>query len=504
MNTASFFQNRSCGHFPCHAGVDPDAFNCLFCYCPLYALGPDCGGDFRYTESGAKDCKNCTLLHEGDAGAEIVKAKFGELKKLAAMGSAHDAPKGAGTIGASKPMPQSPLPSVAYEPVDVPADWLDDIAARIAPFDTGACQRAYDKWNAVAKPIGSLGALESDVEQMAGIIGTEDVEIPKRALVVLCADNGVVAQGVSQCGPEVTRAVATALGTGTSSACVMAHTANVDVFPVDIGMVDPGLLPTPENQMLYEAGMPLMPDPQPIPGVIDRCVGRGTGDISYGPAMTRGQALQAIRVGVDLVGDLAAQGYGIIATGEMGIGNTTTASSIVSCLVDKPAAEVVGRGAGLSDSGLANKIRVVERAVRVNACDPTDPLGVLAGLGGFDIAGMAGMFIGGALHRVPVVVDGFISAVAAYMATLLCPSCAWAIMGSHVSSELAVSLVLEALAANCQAAGVKFAPVIDAGMRLGEGTGAVCLVPLLDAALALYNGTTFDQEGIEAYEVDPT
>jgi len=367
-------------------------------------------------------------------------------------------------------------------------DWLDEVADRIAPLDAVARKRAVDKWNAVAKPIGSLGALEDVVVQIAGIFGTEDFDIGKRALVVMCADNGVVSQGVSQCGPEVTRAVATALGAGNSSACVMAHTAGIDVVPVDIGMVDPDPL----------SGRDL----QPLPGVLDRCVGRGTSDISCGPAMTRDQAVQAIRVGIDLVETLKAQGYRIVATGEMSIGNTTTASAIVSCLFGRPAHEVVGRGAGLSDAGLATKVRIVEQAVQLNACDPAAPLDVLTGLGGFDIAGMVGLFIGGALHRIPVVVDGFISAVAAYLATLLCPSCAWAILGSHVSSEPAVQLVLEALAKRCEAAGVKFQPVIDAGMRLGEGTGAVCLVPLLDAALALYNGTTFDDEGIEAYEVD--
>lgn len=381
-------------------------------------------------------------------------------------------------------------------------DYIDELNARIAGFDAAARTRSYDKWNAVAKPIGSLGVLEDVVMQIAGIVGTEDVEIGKRALVVMCADNGVVAQGVSQCGQDVTRAVATALGAGVSSACVMAHTAHIDVVPVDIGMVDPGLLPTPENEALAAAGMPLMPDPQPIPGVLDRVVGRCTGDISIGPAMTREQALRAIQVGVDLVGDLREQGYTLLATGEMSIGNTTTASAIVSCLFDKPASEVVGRGAGLSDAGLEVKKRVVERAVRVNGCDPRDALGVLACLGGFDIAGMTGLFIGGAIHRVPIVVDGFISLVAAYLATRLCPACAIAIIGSHISSEPAVQLVMKELAARCEEQGFTFKPVIDANMRLGEGTGAVCLVPLIDAALALYNGTTFDEEGIEAYEVD--
>ena len=368
------------------------------------------------------------------------------------------------------------------------ADWLEEINARIEPFDEAARKRSYDKWNAVAKPIGSLGALEDAVMQMAGIVGDEDVEIGKRALVVMCADNGVVAQGVSQCGQEVTRAVAMALGAGNSSACVMAHTANIDVVPVDIGMVDPATLAAPF--------------PDVLPGVLDRSVGQGTDDISQGQAMTREQALQAVKVGIDIAGELRQKGYGIIATGEMSIGNTTTSSALVACLLNRPASEVVGRGAGLSDAGLANKVKVVERAIEVNGCDPADALGVLAALGGFDIAGLVGLFIGGGLHRVPIVADGFISMTAAYIATLLCPRCAYAILGSHVSSEPAVRLVADALAQRCEAQGGSFQPVIDARMRLGEGTGAVCLVPLLDAALALYNGTTFDEEGIEAYEVD--
>lgn len=379
--------------------------------------------------------------------------------------------------------------------------WLEDVAGQIAPLDGAACKRAVDKWNAVAKPIGSLGALEDVVVQIAGIAGTEDVSIDKRALVVMCADNGVVAQGVSQCGSDVTRAVAVALGAGVSSACVMAHTAGIDVVPVDIGMADPDQLPTPENQEVFAHGAPSAPAATPIPGVLDRSIARGTGDISYGPAMTRDQALRAIQIGVDLVGDLKGQGYGLLATGEMSIGNTTTASSIVAALFDKPPRDVVGRGAGLSDEGLATKIAVVERALASNAYDPNDALGVLATFGGFDIAGMVGLFIGGALHRVPIVVDGYISAVAAYVATCIVPSCAWAILGSHVSSEPAVRLVLDALGQRCADMGVTFQPVIDARMRLGEGTGAVCFVPLVDAALALYNGTTFDDEGIEAYEV---
>lgn len=350
--------------------------------------------------------------------------------------------------------------------------WLSEASAGIAPLDAGVLAAARGKWNAVAKPIASLGALELMVEQIAGLTGTVDVRIGKRAVVVLCADNGVVAQGVSQSGPEITTVIAGSVARGISSVCKMAHTVGADAFSVDMGMLTPS----------------------DVPGVIDRHVARGTGDISCGPAMTRGQALQAIRTGADLVGEFKARGYAILATGEMGIGNTTTSSAMTAAFLGLPVQEVTGRGAGLTDAGLVRKRQAIERALQVNAPDPDDALDVLAKLGGFDIAGLAGMFIGGAIHRVPVVIDGFISALAAFTAARLCPACTVAMLASHVSAEPAAHMLLDSL-------GVR--PVIHADMRLGEGTGAVLLLPLLDAALALYNGTTFDETGIEAYEVNP-
>lgn len=349
--------------------------------------------------------------------------------------------------------------------------WLYQLP--MPPASREAAQRARAQWNTVAKPIGSLGAFEDMVVQIAALTGDAHVSLARRVAVVLCADNGVVAQGVSQSGPEVTRVVANNVARGVSSLCRMCAPVGIDCVAVDLGMAEPSC----------EAG------------VLDRRIAAGTGDISRGPAMTRAQALQALRVGVDLVGELAAQGYAIIATGEMGIGNTTTATAMACALLGRQPQELVGRGAGLSSAGLARKVDAIERALRVNAPQAADPLDVLAKLGGFDIAGLCGMYLGAAVHRVPVVVDGAIGMVAACCALRLRPECRVALLASHLSSEPMARELEEATALH---------PVLDAGMHLGEGTGAACLIPLLDMALSLYEGTTFEACGLQPYEVNPT
>jgi len=349
---------------------------------------------------------------------------------------------------------------------------LSKTNAEIRPLDQDAMATARDRWNAVAKPIASLGKLETLVEQVAGIAGDPDVDIAKRCAVIVCSDNGVVAEGVTQGGSEVTSAIAGNIARGVSSINSLCEPAGIEVMAVDLGMEVP---PT---------------DPR----VIDRNVARGTGDIALGPAMTEDQALQAIQVGMDLVGGLKAQGHRLIAAGEMGIGNTTTSSAMTAALLGLGPQEVTGRGAGLSDRDYRHKVDVVRRALEVNHPDPADPLEVLSRLGGFDIAGLAGIYLGAGVHRVPVVVDGFICDVAALTAVRLCPACRDYLLPSHLSAEPAVQALTDALG---------FDPVIHAGMHLGEGTGAVCLVPLLDMALSLYRGTTYADTGIAAYEVDP-
>ena len=348
---------------------------------------------------------------------------------------------------------------------------LKDMLGRILPPDEKAMKAAVDHWNGIAKPIGSLGLLEDAVTQIAGLTGDPRVKLGKRAVLVFCADNGVVAEGVTQTGQEVTALVAGNMVKHDSSVCRMAAVAGAEVFPVDVGMI------------------------APAEGVRDCHVLRGTGNIARGPAMTRLQAEQAVMTGIDLVGELKEKGYSVIATGEMGIGNTTTSSAMLAAFLGLPPAEVTGRGAGLSDEGLKRKIAAIESALRVNRPDPADGLDVLSKVGGLDLAGICGAFLGGAIHRVPVVIDGFISAVGALAALRIAPESRCAMLAAHVSAEPAARMVLDAL-------GVK--PLITAGLRLGEGTGAVAALPLLDMALAVYDGmVTFDNIGMKAYEVDP-
>ncbi len=349
---------------------------------------------------------------------------------------------------------------------------VKDIIAAIRPDprEEEARQAAHRQWASIAKPLDSLGLLEKAVEDMAALTLSEKIDISSRALPLLCADNGVVAQGVTQTNYTVTAAVARNAGANRSSVCKMARVAGCRVIPVDMGMRDAGA----------------------IPGVLDRRIGNGTGDITQGSAISREQAEQAVLTGAALVRDLKEQGAGLLATGEMGIGNTTTSSAVASVLLNRSVREMTGRGAGLSDEGLRRKLWAIETAIAVNKPDPADPLDVLAKVGGFDIAGMCGIFLGGALYRVPVLMDGFISTVAALCALRLCPEAGKAVFASHVSAEPAGRLVLDAM-------GKK--PLITAEMRLGEGTGAVAAIPLLDMALSLYSdGTTFDSTGIEAYQ----
>ncbi len=347
---------------------------------------------------------------------------------------------------------------------------LETLLKKIEPEDGAAREAAHRHWNSCAKPLGGLGLLETALEDIAALTGSADIDIRERAVLVLCADNGVVCQGVTQSPSSVTAIVTENLAVRRTSVCHMAKVAGCRVVPVDMGVLDfPG-----------------------ASGVLSRRIGNGTADIAIGPAMTRAQAEQAVLTGIELVREQAEQGVRLLATGEMGIGNTTTSSAVASVLLERPVEEMTGRGAGLSDEGLARKIAVIQQAIACNQPYRNDILDVLCKVGGFDIAGMCGIFLGGALHRIPVLIDGFISAVAALCALRLCPASSKAMLASHVSAEPAGRLVLEALGKQ---------PLITAGMHLGEGTGAVAAMPLLDMACAVYHGCyTFDDGGIEAYQ----
>lgn len=347
---------------------------------------------------------------------------------------------------------------------------LAEVLCSISPADQSAAAAAKARWDSIAKPLGSLGALENAVIRMAAMMGTPDVDISKRAVVVMCADNGVVAQGVTQTGQEVTAIVAENMSTGDTSVCAMARLAGAEVVPVDIGTA------------------------RPLTGarILQKNIRRGTADLTQGPAMTRAEAERAVCTGVEIARDLCAGGVKLLGTGEMGIGNTTTSSAVASVLLNRAPADMTGRGAGLSSEGLRRKIQAIEAGIAVNRPNPNDPLDVVSKVGGLDLAGLAGVFLGGALCRVPVLVDGFISSVAALIAARLCPTCRDYMLGSHASDEPASRLVLSELGLE---------PFLYAGMRLGEGTGAVAVMPLLDMGLAVYREmTTFEAADIEAYQ----
>ena len=343
----------------------------------------------------------------------------------------------------------------------------------IRPLDQAAMSQAKKRWSQVAKPLNSLGILEEDIIRIAGIQESHNVDFGKKGLLILCGDNGIVEEGVTQTGQEVTGIVTENMTRGDSCVCLMAKKAGVNVFPVDVGTT---------GDLVSGSTYPL----------INRKIARGTRNFLRQPAMTREQVFQAIGIGIDLAGDLKAKGYGLLATGEMGIGNTTTSSAVCSLLLNLPVHQVTGRGAGLSDQGLARKIQVIEQAVEKYGHSCRDGGDVLSSVGGFDLAAMAGVFLGGAIWRIPVLVDGFISAVAALAAKSLCPLAPEYMVASHGSSEPAGLLTLNAL-------GLK--PLIQAGMCLGEGTGAVAAVPLLEMALEVYRSmSTFDEIQVEPYE----
>lgn len=345
-----------------------------------------------------------------------------------------------------------------------------ELISNIEPADKAAMALAQKRWDSIAKPLGSLGALEDAIIRIAGMMGTEKVDISRRTVIVMCADNGVVRQGVSQTGQEVTAIVTENMGKAQSSVCRMAKLAGAEVIPVDIGVA------------------------VPVEGekIVQRCIRRGTADFTQGAAMSREECEKAIMTGIEIVGEQVKKGVKLFATGEMGIGNTTTSAAVVSVLLDKEPAIVTGRGAGLSSAGLERKIDAIRRGIEINKPDKNDPIDVLSKVGGLDIAGLCGVFLGGAVYRVPVMIDGLISSAAALCAKLICPLAGDYMMGSHASAEPAGELVLEAL-------GVK--PFIYAGMRLGEGTGAVAAMPLLDMAMAIYGDMdTFSDIAVDAYE----
>lgn len=345
---------------------------------------------------------------------------------------------------------------------------IEETVKQVRPLMAAPMEECKEKWNGLAKPIHGLGRLEEVFMQIAGIQGTKEIQIDKKALIVMCADNGVVEEGVSQTDSSVTKVVADNFKKGHTTACIMAKRAGVDVFPVDIGVN--------EKTEIYDE-------------LKVRC---GTGNMTKTLAMTRNEAEMAVEAGIKMAYMCKEKGYHILLTGEMGIGNTTTSSAVAAVLLGESAESVTGRGAGLSFEGLKKKQDAIQRALELHEPDKKDPIDILSKVGGIDIAGMAGVFLGGAACGLPVVIDGFISAVAALLASKFTPLVRSYAIPSHLSKEPAAELVMRRLAME---------PYLNLSMGLGEGTGAVALMPLLDMAMDVYRGMdTFEQIEIEPYQ----
>lgn len=346
------------------------------------------------------------------------------------------------------------------------------------PLDRQIEENIKQCWDLHAKPIDGFGDFEGLLARIGAIQNTTQPAVKKRGLIIMISDNKVVKEGVSQVGEQVTREVAQSLGKGISTASVLAKGVGCDVFPIDIGINSSDL----------------------IPGIDHQKIAMGAGNIRHSAAMTEEQALKAITCGIAQVKKRKEEGYHLLATGEMGIGNTTTSTALLCALTQKAPKDVTGRGAGLNNAGLLRKRTVIEDSLaRYNALKTTGAMSekeqalfALIQLGGFDIAGLVGVFIGGSVYRIPIVIDGLISSVAALIAEQLVPGCRHYMIASHSGREGGTSLVLQRL---------NLPSYLNGNMALGEGTGALLLFPLLDAiAYYYYNGAMFADANIKAYK----
>lgn len=345
------------------------------------------------------------------------------------------------------------------------------LAGSIPSLDETGMAAARGRQDSLTKPPGSMGRLEALSVQLAGITGQERPRVPRKEVIVMAGDHGVVRNGVSAYPSEVTPQMVLNFLQGGAAINVLARQAGARVTVVDVGVA-------------YDFGG--------IDGLVHRKVAAGTADMTCGPAMTAAQAEAALQAGADVVEAEFAAGLDLVATGDMGIGNTTPSSAIVATLSGRPVASVTGRGTGVDDGGLARKVAAIDTALAVNRPEPQDAFDVLCKVGGLEIAGLAGVIIGAAAHRIPVVIDGFISGAAALIAVGLAPAARPYIVGSHRSVEIGHTAVFDLL-------GVQ--PLFDFDLRLGEGTGAVLAFHIIDAACRILDEmATFSEAGVSNRE----
>lgn len=344
---------------------------------------------------------------------------------------------------------------------------LQDAIKTIRPVDQACLSRTQGRLDRLTKPIGSLGRLEELAARYVAITGEERPSIPRAAIFTFAADHGVVNEGVSAYPQAVTAQMVLNFLKGGAGVNVLARHVGAEVRVVDIGVA-------------HEFG--------PLSGLLHRKVAPGTKNWAREPAMTCEEAVRALEVGVTLAREAVHDGIGLLGTGDMGIGNTAASTAMTAVLTGESVATVTGRGTGLDDAGLARKVAVIEQALRTHRPDPTDPIDVLAKVGGFEIAGIAGLILGAAACRRPVVLDGFITGAAALIAAGLQPLCREYLIASHLSVERGHQAVLKKL-------GLR--PLLDLDLRLGEGTGACLGISLVHAAIKILTQmATFDQAGV--------
>ena len=344
---------------------------------------------------------------------------------------------------------------------------LDEVIEQIKSLDEVAMQAARNRQNMLTKPAGSLGRLEELSIQLAGMMANPFPSVERKAVIVMAADHGVALEGVSAYPPEVTPQMVLNFLRGGAAINVLARQVGARVIVVDIGVAA---------------------DFDSAPGLIQRKVMPGTRNLAAGPAMKRAEAEEALQVGVNIFNEEYARGLDIVATGDMGIGNTTPSAAIASVMTGLPVAQVTGRGTGVDDAGLTHKIKIIEQALRVNQPDASDALDVLCKVGGLEIAGLAGVMIAAASRRVPVVVDGFISTAAAMIAVGLAPGVRDYLISAHQSVEIGHQAMLKHL---------NLKPVLDLDLRLGEGTGAALAFHLIEASTCILREmATFGEAGV--------
>lgn len=340
----------------------------------------------------------------------------------------------------------------------------------IKPTDGRAYEKAVARLDMLAKPPGSLGGLEAIAARLAAITGKSDNDLDKRCVLVFASDNGVVEEGVASAPQAVTAIQTINILNGVTGVAVLAKQFNSDLTVIDVGI----------NADIQH------------PELINKKIRKSAYNIAKQAAMSREEALKAILVGIDAVRNASEKGFKVIGIGEMGIGNTTTSSAVLSALLelsDSEIASVTGRGAGLTDEAYHKKTAVITSALKVNRPDKDDPVDVISKVGGFDIAAMTGAFIGAAYYRIPVVIDGFISVVAALCAVRLNPLVREYLFASHHSFERGYRMAIEEL-------GMKACLNLD--MRLGEGSGCPLMFGIMDGACAIIKHmATFDEAAID-------